>query len=393
MRRASKIAAAVGLLLLVTAGLWLLVAPGQLVKYPSDLDKTAVASGKFTLFLDPATATPLAQPQTIPLSISRHVYVVASTDSQATVRERSVERIGSLPQQTFDHQYVMDRTSLENEQSSDAYAYTAANTTDRSPDYAVNLPFGTGDGPYEIWKNEAGRSYTFRRQGPEVQRNGVTLIPLVGTLTDAPVESAYLDQLAGQKLPRELTAEQMAAQLKARGVDLNQLTTQILPKLTPAEQSTLQSALARPVPLRYTLSVKTRLLVEPTTGAIVSLDRIDQTLNAEPDLTLLAPLLMQPELASIPAVKAATEKLTGSAAVPVFSATYGQTPASVAEFATYAESKAEDINTVKRTIPFALAGFGAIALLVALALAPAVHRRPPSPPPLPDDRPLAHAGY
>jgi hypothetical protein len=39
MRRATKIAAAIAASLWVAMGLWLLIAPGQLVKYPSDLDR------------------------------------------------------------------------------------------------------------------------------------------------------------------------------------------------------------------------------------------------------------------------------------------------------------------------------------------------------------------
>jgi len=94
MRRATKIVAAVGVSLAVILGLWLLIAPGQLVKFPSDLDKTAVANGTLTLYLDPATATPTGSPQTLPLAIQRHVWVVDSTSSQATVEEASAEKIG-----------------------------------------------------------------------------------------------------------------------------------------------------------------------------------------------------------------------------------------------------------------------------------------------------------
>ena len=36
------------------------------------------------------------------------------------------------------------------------------------------------------------------------------------------------------------------------------------------------------MPIQYFVSVDTRLLVEPTTGAIVSLDHIEQTLSALP---------------------------------------------------------------------------------------------------------------
>jgi hypothetical protein len=55
MRRATKLIGVIGLVLLVATGVWLLIAHGQLIRYPSDLDKTAVAEGKLTLFLDPAT--------------------------------------------------------------------------------------------------------------------------------------------------------------------------------------------------------------------------------------------------------------------------------------------------------------------------------------------------
>ena len=47
---------------LVAMGLWLLIAPGQLVKYPSDLDKHAVAEGTVSLFVEPETSTARAEP-------------------------------------------------------------------------------------------------------------------------------------------------------------------------------------------------------------------------------------------------------------------------------------------------------------------------------------------
>ena len=156
MRRATKIVALIGASLAVLAGLWLLVAPGQLVKYPSDLDNTAVATGSLTLFIDPATATTRSAPQVLPLDIQRHVYVVESSGSQATVQEKSVEKIGPLPAQTLQQRYVLDRNSLENLKSDQAYAYTPANVTNRAPFYSINFPFGTGSGPYKLWKNETG---------------------------------------------------------------------------------------------------------------------------------------------------------------------------------------------------------------------------------------------
>jgi hypothetical protein len=384
MRRATKIAAAIGASLLVMLGLWLLLAPSQLVKYPSDLDKTAVADGTVSLFLDPGTATARATPAVLPLAIQRHVRVIESSGSQATVQETSTERVGNLPEQTLEQRYVIDRGSLENVKSDKAYAYTPANVTDRSPFYSINLPFGAGSGPYKVYKNETGTAYAFKQDGSAIERDGVTLIPMTGSLTNVPATPAYVDQLAGQGIAKSLTAEQMAAQLRAQGIDLQALTRQILPAMTDRQRTLVRSVLAQAIPLKYYVSVKTRLLVEPTTGAIVSLDSIDQTLTAGPDLqgfAKLAQILATPPLANQPAVKQLTAKLAALASpapVKVLEMKYGQTPASVADFATYAKDKAGAITLVKQTIPLILGVAAGLALIVAGAMAFRDRRRPPA---------------
>lgn len=385
MRRATRIVALFGGFLAVATGLWLLLAPAQLVKYPSDLDKTAVASGQLTLFVDPATATARSVPQTLPLSIKRHVYVVDSSGSQATVQETSSEKVGPLPEQTLQQRYVLDRSSLENLKGDKAYAYVPANVTDRAPFYSINLPFDTGSGPYKLWKNETGSAYSFTREGADVKRDGLTLIPLVGTMSNVPATSAYIDQLKGQGIAKSLTAQQMAAQLKAQGIDLQAISTQILPQMSPALRTATQVLLSQAVPLKYFVSVKTRLLVEPTTGAIVSLDSIDQTLTAAPDLkgfARLAETLSASPIAGRPAVKQAIDTLaalTKTPAVKVFAMKYGQTPASVSDFASYAKGKADNIDLVKRTIPGILAILAAIVLVTAGVMAYR-DRRPPAAP-------------
>ena len=367
MRRATKIVALIGGFLAVATGLWLLIAPAQLVKYPSNLDKTAVASGQLTLFIDPATATARSVPQTLPLSIKRHVYVVDSSGSQATVQEASSEKVGPLPEQTIKQRYVLDRSSLENLKSDQAYAYLPANVTDRAPFYSINLPFDTGSGPYKIWKNETGSAYSFKREGAEVKRDGVTLIPLVGSMSNAPATSAYIDQLKGQ------------------GIDLQAISKQLLPQMSPALRKATQALLSQAVPLNYFVSVKTRLLVEPTTGAIVSLDSIDQTLTAAPDLkgfSSLAETLSASPIAGRPAVAQAIDALTALTKAPpvkVFEMKYGQTPSSVSDFASYAKSKADSIDLVKRTIPGILAILAAILLIAAGVMAYRDRGRPAAP--------------
>jgi hypothetical protein len=369
MRSATKIAVAIGVSLAVILGLWLLIAPGQLVKYPSDLDKTAVATGTLTTYLDPATGAARSAPQSLPLEIRRHVWVVDSTGSQATVKESSAEKLGPLPEQTIQQQYVIDRSSVENLKSAAAYAYAPDNVTDRAPFYSINFPFGTGAGPYKVWKNEAGVPYEFKQAGDGVERDGLTLIPMTGSLTNAPADPAYIDQLKGQGIAKTITAQQMAAQLKAQGVDLQALSAQILPELTPVQRKLVQVTLSQAVPIKYFVSVKTRLLVEPKTGAIVSLDSIDQTLTAAPDLsrlTRVADLLAQPPLNKIPAVQNAAQTLGALLKAPpanVFSMHDSQTPQSVADFAAYAQDKADGVDLVKQTIPLALGILTGLALI------------------------------
>ena len=375
MRTVTKVFLAIGAVLAVLAGLWALIAPGQLVKYPSDLNKTVIATGRFSLFINPATGAPLARPQVLPLSIQRHIHVISSTSSQAVVKEDDVEKIGSLPQQDLQQQYVLDRSTLKNLPSSKSYAYAPTNVVNPAPAYSINFPFDTGAGPYQVWKNEVGRSYTFRRQGASVSRDGVTLLPLQGQLSDVPAQPYYLAQLKALGLPTQTSIQRLAPQLKRLGLDPAQLSTTLLPRLSPSDRALIQSALARPIGLRYVVSVNTRLLVEPTTGAIVSLDRIDQTLSVQPEFAALRQIgavLGKQQYRSAPVIGTVTSILARLAQTPptarVFTFSYGQTPASVANFASYANSKANSIDAVETTIPVLLLVLGVVSGGVGLAI-------------------------
>ena len=76
---------------------------------------------------------------------------------------------------------------------------------------------------------------------------------------------------APSRLPTQTTIQRLTPQLKAVGLDQAPLSATLLPKLSAADRGAIQSALSQPIGLRYVVSVKTQLLVEPTTRAIVSL--------------------------------------------------------------------------------------------------------------------------
>ncbi|HEX6020366.1 MAG TPA: porin PorA family protein, partial [Solirubrobacter sp.] len=179
---------------------------------------------------------------------------------------------------------------------------------------------------------------------------------------------AYVEQLAGAGLRKETTLTELAPQI---GMDPAVITDQLLPALSKADRATLQAALQAPVPIKYLVSVETKLLVEPTTGAIVSLDHVDQTLSAQPDLSGLegfGAILAKPQYADEEVVQATlrtVQGLSGTLPVAVMKFEYAQTPASVADLAAYADDKASEIKLVEMWIPLGIAGLGMFAAMAA----------------------------
>jgi hypothetical protein len=375
MRRPIIILGALGTALIIGALLWLLIAPGQLVKYPSDLNKTVTAEGTATIYTDPNSGTPASTPQQLAIKIQRNLKVVTSTGERATVQETSSEQVGKTDPMQILQRYVIDRSTMRSLADPQAYAYTAENVTDRSPAYAINLPFDTSGGPYSLFKNETGTAYAFRRSGADIERFGLTLIPLSGSMADVPITAAYQKQLA---LPSALTVDQLAPLLKSAGVDPAVLSEQVLPRLSAADRRAVTKLLATPVPVKYSVSADTRLLVEPKTGAIVSLDRIDQVLTAAPDVSGLAALgtiLGKPQYAGDEAVQGALTALKAlpTGATRAMRLSYGQTDASAADMAAYVKDQIASIKLVELWIPAVLTVLGLIAL-GASAIVAARHR-------------------
>jgi hypothetical protein len=375
VRRLAKVLVALGALLIVLAIVAVFVVPALAVKYPGGpLNKTAHAEGTFTLFIDPATAGQLKTPQKLKLTIDRNLDVIETSGSRAVVQENDREQIGSLKPQDLQQRYILDRKSLKDVDDDRSWAYTPSTKVDRSPAYAINLPFDSGNGPYEVWKNETGTSYPFRKTG-EVTRAGVKLFRYQGSMTGQKAQDYYIKQLASQGIPQSLTPAQAAAQLKSLGADPALLEAAVLPVLAPADRKAAQDILAQNVPLTYTIDVQTTFLVEPNTGAIVGLDRILQTLSASPDIQgigRIQTILNKPQYASNTIVKTAATTIDKLVKNPpkskVYTIDYAQTPQSVDDLAKFAQSRADKIMLAKVWIPVIIGGVGVVVLLVGLVL-------------------------
>ncbi len=375
MRRSAKLLLTIGVLFIVLGVVAAFALPALAVKYPGGpLDKTAHATGTFTLYLDPATAGLLKTPQKLPLDIKRQLKVTETAGSRAVVQENDVEQIGTLKPQNLQQRYVVDRKSLKNVDDDRAWAYTPSNKIDRSPAYAINLPFDAGKGPYQVWKNESGVSYPFTKIGTTTVA-GVKVNRYHGSMKSAPVLASYIDQLASQGIPKFLTPAQAATQLKALGADPALLQAAVLPALAADDRAAATAILAQNVPLKYTLDVDTKFLVEPKTGAIVGLDRINQTLYASPDIqgiSRIQTILNKPAYAKNAVVQSAAQLIGKLVKSPptskVFNIDYSQVPASEADIAKFAKGRADKITLAKVTLPLAIGGVGIVVVLIGLGL-------------------------
>jgi hypothetical protein len=378
--------------LVAAAVLWWAFAVPALVKYPTDLDVTPRYDGMFTLFVDPATAAPLASPTSVPLDIQRHVRALGdeSGASRVVVEETVRLTAGDIVDLTQNNVYVMDRRTLQNVADQRAYAFEPSNVVDRSGAYRLNLPFHTPpDATYDIYKNEIGTTYASRPDAtePTADRAGLRLHNFTASASEVPLDAAYLAELRkAVPLPESLTLDQLKPQLLRAGIDVDAVLAAVGPVITAEDLTTLAQIAAKPIPLQYVLSFDGRVGVETTTGAEVDVDATE-AVGAKPVLadlaTLQAIVAHYPDVPEAVAAGAALTALSSAAAVPLFEYHYQQTPASVADIAGEVSSLRDQMRLAERYVPVGLVVAAVVTLVVAALLgrrrAPTVDLRLPPP--------------
>jgi hypothetical protein len=371
--------------LAVAAAAWLLIGVPRVVKYPADVDARPGYEGTFTLLVNPTTAAPLDEPLALPLRVDRHIEGLPgqSSSSEAVVRETITQKAGQIMDTTQTNQYVMDRSTMLNVADDRAYAFEPANVVDRSGAYRLNLPFGTApDAALDIYSNEIGATYRMAAdtQTPTTEVEGLELLNFTGSVTDAPVTSAYLTELSkSAPLPSALTLEQLKPHLQDAGLDVDALLAALGPRLTPADAATLAAFAADPIPLDYVLSFDGGASVEPVTGAQVVVAS-NQSVGVRPrpaSLPAVQDLLSR--YTDVPEAVVAAEVLNGFAtgpAIPLFRYSFDQTPASVAEVAGTVASQRRLVQMAEVWLPVALIAGAIVSLVVGGAMS---RRRPGTP--------------
>jgi hypothetical protein len=376
-RRTVRLLTGGGALFVIAALFWMWLAVPALVKYPTNIDESPRFEGTLTLYVDPATSQPLAQPMKLPLAIDRRIEAMEneSGSSRVVVKETITQEAGELLSAVEENVYVMDRRSMENVADDRAYAFSPQNRVDRSGNYRLALPLDTdADATYAMYKNEISGSYDLvpDTENPTTKTEGMTLANFQASGTDIPLSEAYLAALrTNLPLPAETTLTALAPRLKATGIDMDTLIPAVLAALSPEDRSAVQAALAAPIPLRYFTSFTGDVGVDRRTGTEVDVRRIDETLSVKPDFAGLDALsAVLTKYAAAPAVQAALPVLGAlgeTPGTPLVNFQYGQTDASVADIAAAAKDMGRRIVLAERWIPLGLAIVGMIALLVGAA--------------------------
>jgi hypothetical protein len=359
-----------GVLLLAAFG-WQGVAVPALVKFPTDVDQTPQYEGTFTLFVDPATAAPLAEPTTSALAVDRHVEALPAESgaNRVVVRETITFDVEGLASATQVHQYVMNRRTNVNVADERAWAFEDSNVLDRSRAYWVALPKDVDrSSTVPMYKDEVGGQFTATGRPETEVVEGLDLVAVATAPATMPVTEAYLRSLdAVVPLPRSLGFEQLKPSLIAAGVPVDEAMAALAEVATPEELATLGGLIAEPIPLEYVVTFGGTIFAEPRTGAIVDVTSIVDRISVRPTAEALPPLLTVLErYRDEPAIVAAIDGLDRVATqpLPVFEYRYAQTPASAREIAHWVSDQRDRMNLAERTIPLTLAVTGAVAVVI-----------------------------
>jgi hypothetical protein len=361
----------VGVVLVVGAVVWMLVAVPALVKYPTDLKASPKYAGTFTLYVDPATGAPLATPQALPMTIDRELRARsnASSSSKVVVDETITQKAGPLS--TVQHNtYVMDRSTLKNIKDARARVFDQP-VVDRSGDYRLNLPFSTSkDGSYTVYKNETASTYNIKGSGSSSSKEGLTVYPFAGKMSAQPVALTYLNWLrqSGIPVPETVPISSLKPLLAKAGLNMDQLAAGLVPAMAPADQQAFAQAMSGSVKLNYVYSFDGTALVEPTTGAELSVSATEG-LAASPDATAFAPLLgLLTKYQTVPAAAVLKALPALSAAPPsqLFQYQYAPTQASLTDIAGQIKDQRNRIRIVNRWVPGAMFIVGFILVILGV---------------------------
>jgi hypothetical protein len=366
---------ALGLVLVVIAAVLATAVRAHLQTYPGDAgDTTMQATGTASLLVDPATLVPVTSvARTFPLTITRRMHTVGTSDDTAVVQEDVQEAITNLASLRYVQRYTVNRSTTENVADPQAFAYVPGDVVDRSPAYSVSFPFDAGRTSVPLWDDRIGQAHPLHYAGA-ANVSGLAVNRYQGSFDATALQPQFVTELVAAGLPSSLTFPQLTRQLAARGFDLDQLRRAVT-ALNGDDQAAAGDLLSRPIPLTYQLAANMQLDVEPRTGTIVSVGQADETISQRPDFTGLGRLyaiLTQPTEVGKRDVATAVDTLARLSdqrpMIPVLGMTYAQTSQSTATVAAAARRWSDRIVVWTVIVPSVLGGIGVLLAVGSVVL-------------------------
>jgi len=323
--------AVLGLLSLAAAAIlaWVVVPDRKVL--PADTNTVRQFAGTAQVLLNPQALAGgdfrNALRTNVPVTAERTVKVLATDGNFAQVSDDRVLRAGGQPIGQTSAKYAVDRKSMEVVTT----GFPSDWPVDQAQGLTVTFPIGSEQKDYSGWVSDTQTTapVTYER---EETRGGVNTYVYTSSVAAAPIKDPDVLANLPQALPLAVLA-QLAA---------------VLP-LTDQQKAGLAQAapfLANPVPLSYTYEATSTFWVEPTTGIVVDVDRreIRKAGIGGPGGSVLA-------------------------SVAVYDVATKFTDQSVTAAVDEANDKKSDLTLFGTTLPWILAGVGALLLVVGLVLA------------------------
>ncbi|MEO6886395.1 MAG: porin PorA family protein [Jatrophihabitantaceae bacterium] len=323
---------ALGLALLLSAGVvrWI-IAPNDAV-LPSNTNTTRAYAGTAAVLFNPAALTTGSGPvllTNVPVTVAHQTKVLATSGGNALVSDAKTIKAAGSTVAAVDYRYSVDRTNL-GQGSHFSGVLTQTGLT-------FNWPIRTAAHDYTGYVPDTGKTTTLKYTGTAT-RGGITTDVFTTVMTPAAITDAQ--QLA--ELPKSLPK----ATLLRLAPSLN------LPAAQLAALANMLPQLPDPVPFGYTYQGTATYYVAPQTGIVVDLVQHETRT-----------LTIQVGTAVVPVT-------------PVMDITFTDTPATLVSAVNDARTKGDSINLLYRTLPISLTIGGVVLMLLGgFALAVPARRR------------------
>jgi hypothetical protein len=372
----------IGVILVAAAIVWWAVLAPMLVKLPSDIDTPMSFEGNLTLYMDAETGAPLAAGQAVPITATRKFASLPDlyTGSLAVFEDTLIMSVmGEAGAPSISH-YAMDRKNRKCVDSTENWAYDPSITLDRTGNYGPLFPAGLKVGDtVSVFFNDPGKAFevTVAEKLDDWKGLGISVLKIDATRPSTEYNAAVAQAVlgAGQGLPMELTFEEFAAQLGAKGFDLQGLLDAFTLVASPEDLQSLGALTQQPVKLLYKQESADVYYIEQTTGATVGAT-FDRTTTMDVDTSgLMSAFTVLSKYASDPlvgpaiqaAMQAATQLQTSAEPTKIFNQNMSIVATGDGSEETLAQSAKDKIplmTLVKLWIPVIIVALGGLILIL-----------------------------